>query len=93
MNARTFLFSALALFGFYLLSLGPGLYVLIKTERTIRAYVPNLAYDIVGTVYLPHIYAVAYSETYYNYGKWWIEVAGEKISQTYPEFRAHLLSK
>ena len=93
MNARTLLFSAMALIGFYLLSFGPGLYLTIKNERIVRDYVPRLAIGFVATTYFPHLYAMAYSETYYNYGKWWVEIAGEKVNKTYPEFRTHLLHK
>ena len=93
MKLRTLLFLAVALFGFYLLSFGPGLYLTIKNERTVRNYVPRPAIEMVVTFYFPHLYAMAYSEIYYNYGKWWVEIAGEKVNKTYPEFRSHLLHK
>ena len=93
MKTHTLLFSVMALIGFYLLSFGPGLYLVIKIERTVRDYIPRSATDLVVTTYFPHLYTMAYSETYYNYGKWWVEIAGEKVNKTYPEFRTHLLHK
>jgi hypothetical protein len=91
MNSRSLIIAVLILFGGYLLSFGPGLYLLIKTERIIGSYVPDQVEDLVGAAYRPHLYAMAYSETYYNYSYWWCEVADKRIPYTYPEFRDFML--
>jgi hypothetical protein len=91
MKWRLALYTLLAIVVFYILSFGPGLYVIIKNERMINQTVPDEIKKPVQIVYVPHVYLMALSESYYNYCRWWVTTAGERMNKTYPQFRENIL--
>ena len=86
----TICISALA---FYMISFGPGLFFAVKSEKywSNRNQVVQMASGVLVVMYYPHIYSMALFEPYFNYSKWWIEVAGQKMNSDYSGFRSRVI--
>ena len=79
---------AFSIIFFYCISFGPMLFLIIKTENYMKNSSINRGVDgIFQIVFTPHFKVAKYSEIYFDYTIWWVELAGEKMLISYEEFR------
>ncbi len=93
MKARFIAIVFCALVIFYAISFGPGVYVIVKAEKHINNYIPDPVQNTVVVIYFPHLYLMAFSELYFNYAVWYVKMAGENSTITYPEFRKRYIKE
>jgi hypothetical protein len=77
----------------YLLSFGPVLasFVLLIRFSGDDGLTSGARSFVVNTVYYPHLYAMAWSESYYNYINWWGKMIGKSIHGTHSDFRSRYI--
>jgi len=83
----------LAVVALYLVSMGPGIFMAVKLDKSdlINNKAGRFFAAGVVIVYYPHFYIMAFSEYYFNYIGWWVKLGGEKMNKNHAEFRKHLL--
>jgi len=59
----------------YMCSFGPALYVFIKIDKKLGYSYSRYLLPVFITVYVPHLYFMANSDLYYEYGCRWIDWA------------------
>ena len=76
----------------YVISFGPMGWAFIKITSHIDQKYGMMLSKILVTIYLPHMYLMGYSETYFNYGNLWVKWGNGSsvLPESYIQFKDRL---
>lgn len=93
MTLRYLLIGFLIAVVLYVVSLGPALFIIARLDRS--GLMPwnriRPVTEVVTIIYYPHLYAMALSETYFDYVLWCVALSGQPVHGNHADFRQQLL--